>query len=175
MSSPCHIELILSEKEEPVKKEVCGSLYNVCVHLSNKSDTVVLIWLICLFFRRSLRLQPGGLKEGSSTVLEWIVGCRCLSENFGWLSVASFISVLLARTVTVISLYCLYNSKLWMKCLWIISIFILMVMSMLVNILINMGFWLWFMLQPCGIMGQKVSWLRPGVIMNNHIDPICPL
>ena len=47
MSSPCHIELILSEKEEPVKKEVCGSLYTVCVHLSNKSDTVVLIWLIC--------------------------------------------------------------------------------------------------------------------------------
>ena len=31
MSSPCHIELILSEKEEPVKKEVCGSLYTVCV------------------------------------------------------------------------------------------------------------------------------------------------
>jgi hypothetical protein len=23
MSSPCHIEFILSEKEEPVKKEVC--------------------------------------------------------------------------------------------------------------------------------------------------------
>lgn len=26
MSSPCHIELILSEKEEPVKKEVLVSL-----------------------------------------------------------------------------------------------------------------------------------------------------
>ena len=32
---------------------------------------------------------------------------------------------------------------------------------MLVNILINMGFWLWFMLQPCGIMGEiSESWLR---------------
>ena len=42
-------------------------------------------------------MRPGRLKEGSSAVLEWVVGCRCQSENFGWLSVASFISVLLAR------------------------------------------------------------------------------
>ena len=78
MSSPCHIELILSEKEEPVKKEVCVVLCTLFVsHLSDTSDTVVLIWLICLFFRRSLRLQPGRLKEGSSTVLEWVrVDCR---------------------------------------------------------------------------------------------------
>ena len=118
MSSPCHIELILSEKEEPVKKEVCGSLYNVCVHLSNKSDTVVLIWLICLFCRRSLRLRPGRLKQGISAVLEWIVGRHCLSENFGWLFVASFISVLLARTVTMISVCTAYTirSYEWSVC-----------------------------------------------------------
>lgn len=30
MSSPCHIELILSEKEEPVKKEV---IFNIVVNL----------------------------------------------------------------------------------------------------------------------------------------------
>ena len=93
-------------------------LCTVCAHLSNTFDTAVLIWLICLFFRRSLRLQPGGLKEGSSTVLEWIVGCRCLSENFGWLSVASFISVLLARSVTLISVCTAYTirSYEWSVC-----------------------------------------------------------
>ena len=165
MSSPCHIELILSEKEEPVKKEVCGSLYTVCVHLSNKSVTVVLIWLICLFFRRSLRLQPGRLKEGSSTVLEWVrVDCRLSLPKWKfWLVICRLLYQCTASSYCHLDqcLYCLYNSKLWMKCLWILSIFILMVMSMLVNILINMGFWLWFMLQPCGIMGEiSESWLR---------------
>ena len=74
------------------------------------------IWYCCanladLFFRRSLRLRPGRLKQGSSAVLEWIVGRRCLSENFGWLSVASFISVLLARTVTLISVCTAYTIR----------------------------------------------------------------
>ena len=86
-------------------------LYTVCAHLSNTSDNVVLIWLICLFFRRSLRLRPGRLKQGSSAVLECIVGRHCLSENFGWLSVASFISVLLARTVTLISVCTAYTIR----------------------------------------------------------------
>ena len=41
-------------------------LCTVCAHLSNTFDTAVIIWLICLFFRRSLRLRPGRLREGSS-------------------------------------------------------------------------------------------------------------
>uniref|UniRef100_A0A8R7V7R3 60S ribosomal protein L17-2 n=1 Tax=Triticum urartu TaxID=4572 RepID=A0A8R7V7R3_TRIUA len=49
MSNPCHIELILSEKEEPVKKEVCSfyafvlvTAYLELVNLSNISNFKIL-------------------------------------------------------------------------------------------------------------------------------------
>ena len=32
MSSPCHIELVLSEKEAPVKKEVCSLFGHEFIH-----------------------------------------------------------------------------------------------------------------------------------------------
>ena len=157
MSSPCHIELILSEKEEPVKKEVCVVLCTLFVsHLSDTSDTVVLIWLICLIFRRSLRLRPGRLKEGSSAVLEWVVGCRCLIENFGWLSVASFISVLLDRSVTLISVCTAYaiRSYEWSVCGFFPYLYWWRCQCSL-NVLVVAGGWCWFSLreQYCRLVG----------------------
>jgi hypothetical protein len=63
MSSPCHIELILSEKEEPVKKEVCGCVHCLAPNYLIYINTVVLIG-DRLLFRLSLRSQPGKLREG---------------------------------------------------------------------------------------------------------------
>lgn len=41
MSSPCHIELILSEKEEAVKKEVI-------FFLAAKKELILIVWLLLL-------------------------------------------------------------------------------------------------------------------------------
>jgi len=116
----------------------------------------VLIWLICLFFRRSLRLRPGRLKQGSSEVLEWIVGRHCLSENFGWLFVASFISVLLARTVTVISVCTAYTirSYEWSVCGFFPYLYWWWCQCSL-NVLVVAGGWCWFSLreQYCWLVG----------------------
>jgi hypothetical protein len=47
MSSPCHIELILSEKEEPVKKEVCGHVVVYTVALDYLIQCMGLMLCYC--------------------------------------------------------------------------------------------------------------------------------
>jgi hypothetical protein len=96
MSSPCHIELILSEKEEPVKKEVCG-----CAHCLPPLPTIQYIYINtvvlivdCLLFRQSLRLQPGRLREGnSSALLEWICSFSLAEWKFWPIICRHFLSV----------------------------------------------------------------------------------
>jgi hypothetical protein len=65
MSSPCHIELILSEKEEPVKKEVCGCILFVPDYsIPSKGLMFCAILVNGFFFRLTPRSQPGRLREG---------------------------------------------------------------------------------------------------------------
>lgn len=72
MSSPCHIELILSEKEEPVKKEVFGS--SSCFDCP-----FFLFWLFSfLFFVAFVAWDPVGNKQEevtSSSKWRFILNC----------------------------------------------------------------------------------------------------
>lgn len=56
MSSPCHIELILSEKEEPVKKEVVVCISFVTSLVSSASK-IVLRWFFFFskFFKKGVQ------------------------------------------------------------------------------------------------------------------------
>jgi hypothetical protein len=67
MSSPCHIELTMSEKEGPVKKEVCMDHNNFIPGLAfwsalNVIESNVLDILLC---RPSHRWRPGRPRLGS--------------------------------------------------------------------------------------------------------------
>ena len=134
-------------------------LYTVCAHLSNTSDNVVLIWLICLFFRRSLRLQPGRLKEGSSTVLEWVrVDCRLSLPKWKfWLVICRLLYQCTASSLSPWSVSTAYTirSYEWSVCGFFPYLYWWWCQCSL-NVLVVAGGWCWFSLreQYCRLVGD---------------------
>ena len=98
MSSPCHIELILSEKEEPVKKEVM---------IDHLSDNIILtssfllhqILIYCCSCRLRLNWQQARRRALFEVVLHLKLPLKLLDDLHSW-----FMSVL-----SIVFLYICYE------------------------------------------------------------------
>jgi hypothetical protein len=112
--------------------------------------------------------------------------CLWLGEIFGRLSVTTFITVLLSSYFCHLDhcLYCAFNTKLRIKCLWILFAFVSMVTSLVINCLARdvctvplLGFDLLFRL--VSEISVIVSWMVSGIVVAGillhlsvvHVEP----